>query len=179
MLNLAYFKRKSAAINDENAIEESYAPSIPYLSYPQKEQCQSILDTQIPNELDWGHYIAKVEALPRTPNRFNLNPQFWNNHQAIRQREMFDPIALRRKIRSRYTKSFKCPHFALVIDYSFIVSGDPFLSLFSTHERYRYRILNEEGEPCPPFSCEYNHGERRNMFLCDHLIRCTEKLESI
>jgi hypothetical protein len=110
MLNLAYFKRKSAAINDENAVEvveESHALSIPYLSYPQKEPCQTITDTRFPNELDWAHYNAKLEALPRTPNRFNLNPQFWNNHQAIRQREMFDPLALRRKIQCRYLYASK------------------------------------------------------------------------
>ncbi|KAG2189445.1 hypothetical protein INT44_004587, partial [Umbelopsis vinacea] len=147
MLNLAYFKRKSAAINDENAVEvveDSYAPAIPYLSYPQKEPCQTITDTRFPNELDWVHYNAKIEALPRTPNRFNTNPQFWNNHQALRHREMFDPLALRTKIQ---------------------MSGDPFLSLFSTHERYRYRILNDEGEPCPPFSCEYNHVKRDGKLL--------------
>jgi len=110
MLNLAYFKRKSAAINDENAVEaveETHAPSIPYLSYPRKEPCQTIIDTRFPNELDWAHYNAKLEALPRTPNRFNLNPQFWSNHQALRHREMFHPLALRRKIQCRFSKLLK------------------------------------------------------------------------
>lgn len=107
MLNLAYFKRKSAAINDENAVEaveESHSPSVPYLSNPQKEPCQTITDTRFPNELDWARYNAKLEALPRTPNRFNLNPQFWNNHQALRHRELCDPLTLRRKIQSRFSK---------------------------------------------------------------------------
>ncbi|GAB5592441.1 hypothetical protein Unana1_07341 [Umbelopsis nana] len=144
MLNLAYFKRKSLTVNDENAMQENYPPCTQTLTYPRKPECQTITDGQNDNNSDWAQYAAKLDTLPHNPNRFELNPQFWSNHQVIRHRELFSPLSLRRRI-----------------DYS----GDPFLNLFSTHERYRYRILNSDGDPCPPFSCEYNHIKRDGKLL--------------
>jgi hypothetical protein len=158
MLNLAYFKRKSEAFNDENALQENYIPGTANLTYPYKQEVQTITDCQIPDMLDWPHYAEKLDIKPHNPNRFNLNPRFWNNHLAIRQRELFNPLAMRRKFQCKQPKPLRPCWCDASLNNISTDSGDHFLSLFSTHERYRYRILNADGDPCPPFSCEYNHG---------------------
>lgn len=98
MLNLAYFKRKSLTVNDENAMQENYPPCTQTLTYRRKPECQTITDGQNDNNSDWAQYAAKLDTLPHNPNRFELNPQFWSNHQVIRQRELFSPLSLRRRI---------------------------------------------------------------------------------
>ncbi|CAM0135006.1 hypothetical protein VKS41_000419 [Umbelopsis sp. WA50703] len=144
MLNIGYFKRKAFAINDENLLQSDYTPTISAFGEPYKTDCQNITEGHATHSADWAKYYDNISKVKVKPNRLNLDTRSWNNHLAIRQRELFDPLSLRRKI---------------------YYSGDTFLNLFSTNERYRYRILNADGDPTPPFSCEYNHVKRDGKLL--------------
>jgi hypothetical protein len=107
MLNIGYFKRKAFAINDENLLQSDYTPTISAFGEPYKPDCQNITEGHATHSADWAKYYDNISKVKVKPNRLNLDTRSWNNHLAIRQRELFDPLSLRRKI---YCKAVTLPH---------------------------------------------------------------------
>lgn len=118
MLNLGYFKRKAFAINDENIIQSNYTPAIPAFDEPYKPNRQNITEGQTTHNDDWAKYYADISKVNVRKNRFHLDNHSWNNHQAIRQRELFDPLSLRRKFHCmRCNCVLRCSLLQLIFTY--------------------------------------------------------------